>query len=473
TQHSALSTQHSAFDLIVIGSGPGGYVAAIRAAQLGMRVACIEKDRTLGGTCLNIGCIPSKALLDSSEHYHTVRDGLAVHGIKVGAVELDLPTMMTRKERVVKALTQGVAGLFKKNKVERIVGSARFTVADAVEVTNGDQRQTLRARRVLIATGSAPVALPGLPFDGERIICSTEALSLKRVPERMLVIGGGAIGLEMGSVWNRLGARVHVVEFMDRIVPGMDRKMGEQLQRALEKQGMTFQLQTSAKGATIDSGTVRVTLESGGKTSEETCDVVLVAVGRRPFAEGLGAREIGVAFDERGRIKVDEHYATNVPGIYAIGDVIAGPMLAHKASEEGIAAVELMAGQAGHVNYDAVPNVVYTWPELASVGMSEEQAQSQEIQVRIGTFPFIANGRARCMNETEGMVKILADAKTDRVIGVHILGPRASDLIAEAALVMEFGGSAEDIARSVHAHPTLPEAIKEAALAVHGRALHV
>ena len=461
------------YDLIVIGAGPGGYQAAIRAAQLGMRVACIEKERTLGGTCLNIGCIPSKALLDSSEHYHAVRDGLGVHGIKVGAVELDLPAMMTRKERVVKVLTQGVAGLFKKNKVEPIVGSARLTAPDAVEVTNGDQRQTLRARRILIATGSAPVELPGLPFDGQRVLSSTEVLSLKQVPERLLVIGAGAVGLELGSVWNRLGARVVVVEFMDRIVPGMDRKMGEQLQRALEKQGMSFRLQTSAKAATTDGGALRVTLESGGKTSEETCEVVLVAVGRRPFTDGLGAREVGVVLDERGRIKVDEHYATNVPGIYAIGDVIAGPMLAHKASEEGIAAVELMAGQAGHVSYDAIPSVVYTWPELASVGMTEEQAQSQEIQFRVGTFPFIANGRARCMNETEGMVKILADAKTDRVIGVHILGPRASDLIAEAVVVMEFGGSAEDIARSVHAHPTLPEAIKEAALAVHQRALHI
>jgi dihydrolipoamide dehydrogenase len=472
TQHPTPDSQHP-FDLIVIGSGPGGYIAAIRAAQLGMRVACVEKDKTLGGTCLNVGCIPSKALLDSSERFHAVRDGLGVHGIKVGSVELDLAAMLARKDKVVKTLTQGVAGLFKKHKIERVSGTGRLIAADTVEVVNGSDSRRVSGRRILIATGSAPIDLPGLPFDGERIVCSTEALSFKAVPQRLLVIGGGAIGLELGSVWNRLGSRVVVIEFMDRIVPGMDRKMGQQLQKALEKQGITFQLQTSAQRAVCDNGAVRVTLESQGKPSEAECDVVLVAVGRRPFTDGLGAREIGVAFDERGRIQVDERYATNVPGVYAIGDVITGAMLAHKAEEEGVAAVELMAGQAGHVNYDAVPNVVYTWPEFASVGMSEEQAQSQEIEFRVGSFPFIANGRARCMNETEGGVKILADAKTDRVLGVHILGPNASDLIAEAALAMEFGASAEDIARSVHAHPTLPEAMKEAALAVAQRTLNI
>jgi dihydrolipoamide dehydrogenase len=472
TQDSALRTQ-DAFDLIVIGSGPGGYTAAIRAAQLGMRVACIEKDATLGGTCLNVGCIPSKALLDSSEHYSAVRNGLSVHGIKVGNVELDLGAMLSRKDRVVKGLTQGIAGLFKKNKIERVSGSGRLVAADTVEVVNGDAKHTLRARHILIATGSAPIELPGLPFDGERIVCSTEALSFTHVPERLLVVGAGAIGLELGSVWNRLGTRVLVVEFLDRIVPGMDRKMGEQLRKLLEKQGLAFRLHTTAKSAVVADGRVRVTLETQGKTSDEHFDTVLVAVGRRPFTTGLGTREIGIALDERGRIKVDGHYATNVPGIYAIGDVIAGPMLAHKAEEEGVAAVETMAGLPGHVNYDAVPNVVYTWPELASVGMSEEQAQSQEIQFRIGSFPFMANARAKCMNETDGAVKILADAKTDRVLGVHILGPRASDLIAEAAVAMEFGASAEDIARSVHAHPTLPEVIKEAALAVAHRAINI
>ena len=461
------------FDLIVVGSGPGGYIAAIRAAQLGMRVACVEKDKTLGGTCVNVGCIPSKALLDSSERFHAVRDGFAVHGIKVGSVELDLTAMLARKDKIVKTSTQGVAGLFKKHKIERISGTGRLTAADTVEVSNDSDTRRITGRRVLIATGSAPIELPGLPFDGQRIVCSTEALNFKEVPQRLLVIGGGAIGLELGSVWNRLGSRVVVVEFMDRIVPGMDRKMADQLQKALQKQGITFQLQTGAKQAVVENGTVRVTLESHGTTSEAECDVALVAVGRRPFTDGLGAREIGVAFDDRGRIKVDDHYATSVPGVYAIGDVIAGPMLAHKAEEEGVAAVELMAGQAGHVNYDAVPNVVYTWPEFASVGMTEEQAQSQEIQFKVGSFPFMANGRARCMNETAGGVKILADAKTDRVLGVHIVGPNASDLIAEAALAMEFGASAEDIARSVHAHPTLPEAMKEAALAVAQRTLNI
>jgi len=470
---AAPRTPDSPFDLVVIGAGPGGYVAAIRAAQLGMRVACVEKDATLGGTCLNVGCIPSKAMLDSSEHFASARDSLAAHGVKVGSVELDLATMLARKERVVKVLTQGVAGLFKKNKIERVSGSARLAAPDTVEVTDGAAQRVLTTRRVLIATGSAPIELPGLPFDGQRIVSSTEALGFTQVPRRLLVVGAGAIGLELGSVWSRLGSEVLVVEFMDRVVPGMDRKMGELLRKALEKQGIRFLLQTTARHATACDGALRVTLESQGKTSDEPCDVVLVAVGRRPFTDGLGAREIGVAFDARGRIQVDEHYATNVPGVYAIGDVIAGPMLAHKAEEEGIAAVERMAGQPGHVNYDAVPNIVYTWPELASVGMSEEQAQSQEIRYRAGTFPFTANGRARCMHETEGMVKILADATTDKLLGVHILGPRASDLIAEAALAMEFGASAEDIARSVHAHPTLPEAVKEAALAVAARAIHI
>jgi dihydrolipoamide dehydrogenase len=467
------STLSTDFDLIVIGSGPGGYVAAIRAAQLGMRVACIEKDSTLGGTCLNVGCIPSKALLDSSEHYHTARNGLAAHGIKVSNVEIDLATMMARKDRVVKVLTQGVAGLLRKNKVERFAGSARISAADTVEVSNGAAHQVLRGRRILIATGSAPVELPGLPFDGKYIVSSTEALRFSQVPQRLLIVGAGAIGLELGSVWNRLGSQVLFAEFMDRIVPGMDRAMGEQLKKALEKQGLTFRLRTTAREAVVDDGKVLVTLESEGKTSAEECDVVLVAVGRRPFSDGLGAREIGVQFDDRGRITVGEHFATSVPGVYAVGDVLAGPMLAHKASEEGIAAVEAMAGQAGHVNYDAIPNVVYTWPEFASVGMSEEQARGQEMQFRVGSFPFMANGRARCMNETEGGVKILADAKTDRILGIHILGPRASDIIAEAAIAMEFGASAEDIARSAHAHPTLPEAVKEAALAVNARALHI
>jgi dihydrolipoamide dehydrogenase len=458
-----------AFDLLVIGAGPGGYVAAIRAAQLGMKVACVEKDAALGGTCLNVGCIPSKALLDSSELYRQARRGLAVHGVKAAGVELDLPAMMARKERVVRGLTQGVAGLFKKNGVEAIHGKARIAGAGRVDVGG----RVLDARRVLIATGSEPMPLRGLAFDGERILSSTDALSLAKVPERMLVVGAGAVGLELGSVWSRLGARVTVVEFMDAIVPGMDRGMTTQLRRALERQEIAFRLETSATAAERTAGGVRVTLESKGQRTDEEVDVVLVAIGRRPYLDGLGAREAGVALDERGRLAVNARYETNVPGIFAIGDAIAGPMLAHKAQEEGIAAVELMAGVAGHVNYDAIPSVVYTWPELASVGTSEDDAARRGVAVAVGTFPFMANGRARCLGETDGGVKIVADAKTDRILGVHILGPRASDLIAEAALAIEFGASAEDVARAVHAHPTLPEAVKEAALAVAKRAIHV
>ena len=456
------------FDLIVIGAGPGGYVAALRAAQLGMRVACVEKYPALGGTCLNVGCIPSKALLDSSEHYALARHGFAAHGIKASGVALDLPAMMARKDKVVRGLTQGVAGLFKKNKVAWVAGTARLEKGTRVVVGE----RILEAERVLIATGSEPTPLRGLPFDGERIVGSTEALALARVPERLLVIGAGAVGLELGSVWSRLGAKVTVVEFLDAIVPTMDRGMGTQLKRALEKQGVAFRLETSATRAERTEH-VRVTLESKGQTSAEEADVVLVAIGRRPYVEGLGAREAGIALDERGRVAVNERFETSVPGVYAIGDAIPGPMLAHKAQEEGIAAVELMAGLAGHVNYDAIPSVVYTWPELASVGLSEEDAARRGLEVRVGAFPFMANGRARCLGETEGGVKVLADAKTDRIVGLHILGPRASDLIAEAALAVEFAASAEDVARTVHAHPTLPEAVKEAALAVAKRALHV
>lgn len=461
------------FDLVVIGAGPGGYVAAIRAAQLGMRVACVDKYPTLGGTCLNIGCIPSKALLESSERYWQATRGLAAHGVQVSGVTLDLATMMARKDKVVRAGTQGLVTLFKRNQIERVRGAAHFVSPREVVVEGEEGARTLTAARVLIATGSEPMPLPGLPFDGERVVSSTEALALARVPGRMLVVGAGAVGLELGSVWSRLGARVTVVEFLDRIVPMMDRQMGTQLQRALAKQGLDFRLETAATGVVRAEDGVRVTLESKGQTSEETADVVLVAIGRRPYSEGLGAGEIGVVFDERGRVRVDAHYQTSVPGVFAIGDVIAGPMLAHKAEDEGVAVAERMAGQAGHVNYDAIPNVVYTWPELASVGLSEEEAAQRGIEVAIGSCPFLANARARCMNETEGSVKILADAGTDRILGVHILGPRAADLIAEAAVAMEFHASAEDIARSAHAHPTLPEAVKEAALAVARRAINI
>ncbi len=460
------------FDLVVIGSGPGGYTAAIRAAQLGMRVACIEKYETLGGTCLNVGCIPSKALLDSSEHYVETRDGMTVHGVVVSGVQLDLAAMMARKQRVVRGLTQGVVSLFKKNKVERVTGAAQLQSPRQVLV-QGSAERTLDTERILIATGSKPMALKGLPYDGERVVSSTEALALTTVPSRLLVIGAGAIGLELGSVWARLGAQVTVVELLDRVVPTMDRGMGRQLQTALTKQGIAFRLETSAtKVERLENG-VRVSLESKGESHTEDADVVLVAIGRRPYADDLGARDIGVTFDERGRITVDGHFETSVAGVFAIGDVIPGPMLAHKAEEEGVAAVEYMAGKGGHVNYDAIPNVVYTWPELASVGLSEEDTAQRGVQVRVGTFPFTANARAKCMGATEGGVKVVADATTDRILGVHILGPRASDLIAEAALAIEYQASSEDVARTPHAHPTLPEALKEAALGVAKRSINI
>jgi len=460
------------FDLVVIGSGPGGYVAAIRAAQLGMKTACVEKYPTLGGTCLNVGCIPSKALLDSSEHFALARKGLAVHGIKA-TVELDLATMLGRKDKVVRDLVRGVELLFRKNKITWVKGQGRLVSAGEVEVQGEHGAQRLNTKRVLIATGSKAAALRGIAYDGRRIVHSTDALTLPEVPKRLLVVGAGAIGLELGSVWLRLGSEVHVLEYLDRAVPGMDRQSGTLLQRSLEKQGMKFAFKASAKAAEVQGDQVRVTVVEGEKTREETCDVLLVAVGRRPFTEGLGARELGVAFDERGRITVDASYQTSVPGVYAIGDVIPGPMLAHKAEEEGIAAVEKMAGQPGHVAYECIPNVVYTWPELASVGLSEEEARERGREVAVGAFPFRANGRALAMEEREGQVKIIADAGTDRILGAHILGPRASDLIAELAVAMELGASAEDLARSVHAHPTLPEAVKEAALAVAKRTIHL
>ena len=461
------------YDLVVIGAGPGGYVAAIRAAQLGMRVACVEKDGALGGTCLNVGCIPSKALLDSSELFHQARHGLGAHGVNVSGVELDLGAMMTRKDRVVRGLTQGVASLFKKNKVVWVQGAARLAAPGRVAVRGAQGEQTLEAARVLIASGSEPAPLRTLPFDGERIVSSTEALSLSRVPARMLVVGAGAVGLELGSVWSRLGAEVTVVEIVDRILPGMDGGMAAQLQRALERQGLSFRLATEARGAVRAGNGVRVTVASKDGSADVEADVVLVAIGRRPYMNGLGVRELGVKVDERGRIVVNDRFETSVAGVFAIGDVIAGPMLAHKASEEGVIAVECMAGQPAHVNYDAIPNIVYTWPELASVGLSEEEAAARGVAVAVGTFPFVANGRARCLNETDGGVKVLAGVRTDRIVGLHILGPRASDLIAEAALAMEFDASAEDVARSIHGHPTLPEAIKEAALAVSKRAIHI
>ncbi|MEA2779344.1 MAG: dihydrolipoamide dehydrogenase [Rhodospirillaceae bacterium] len=464
------------FDVVVIGSGPGGYVAAIRAAQLGLKTACVEKRETLGGTCLNIGCIPSKALLQSSEKFEEARHGLAVHGVKVGSVELDLAAMQAQKNKVVADNTAGVAFLFKKNKIDWVRGSARIAGAGTVEVAlTAGGAQTLKTRHIIIATGSDVMPLPGVVIDERQIVSSTGALALPEVPKRLVVIGGGYIGLELGSVWKRLGADVTVVEFLDRILPGMDGEVSKQMQRLLQKQGISFKLGMKVTAAKPGDKGVSVTIEpaKGGALEPLVADVVLVAIGRRPYTEGLGLEAAGVALDERGRIKTDSHFATSIPGIHAIGDVIAGPMLAHKAEDEGVALAEILAGQAGHVNYEAIPGVVYTWPEVASVGRSEEQLREAGIAYKSGKFPFSANGRARAMAMTDGFVKILADKATDRVLGAHIIGPNAGDLIAEIVIGMEFGAAAEDIARSSHAHPTLNEAIKEAALAVDGRPIHI
>ncbi|MHB1557277.1 MAG: dihydrolipoyl dehydrogenase [Isosphaeraceae bacterium] len=463
------------FDLIVIGAGPGGYVAAIRAAQLGMKVACVEKNRTLGGTCLNVGCIPSKAMLDSSELFHLSKERFAKHGIKFDGLSLDLPAMLARKAEVVKGLTDGVRFLFRKNKIEPVFGTAKITAPDTVQVAlNEGGSADVKGRNILVATGSEPVALPFLPFDGRVVVDSTGALSFNRVPEHLVVIGAGYIGLELGSVWNRLGSKVTVLEFLPRITPTADQELGEMLRKSLVKQGLEIHLETKVTGATVEGD--RAIVKAQGKDGSEStypCDRILVAVGRRAYTQGLGLGELGIAVDARtGKVAVDAHYRTSVPSILAIGDAIDGPMLAHKAEDEGIACVELLAGKAGHVNYDTIPGVIYTWPEMAAVGQTEEQLKESGRQYKVGKFPFLANGRAKAMDESEGVVKILADATTDRVLGVHILGPRASEMIAEAVAVMEFAGSAEDIARTCHAHPTLSEATREAALAVDGRAIH-
>jgi dihydrolipoamide dehydrogenase len=463
------------FDLIVIGAGPGGYVAAIRAAQLGMKVACVEKSRTLGGTCLNVGCIPSKAMLDSSELFHLAKERFKKHGIQFEGLSLDLAAMLARKNEVVKGLTDGVRYLFRKNKIEPVFGKARVSSPNSVHVELSEGGSVdLQARQILLATGSEPSGLPFLPFDGRAVVDSTGALSFDRVPDHLVVIGAGYIGLELGSVWSRLGAKVTVLEFLPRIVPLIDQELGTMLHKSLAKQGLEFHLETKVTGATVegDHVTVRAQKKDGTETTF-ACSRVLVAVGRRPYTQGLGLTEAGVSVDPKtGRVPVDAHFRTNVPTISAIGDLIDGPMLAHKAEDEGIACAEILAGKPGHVNYDTIPSVIYTWPELASVGLTEEQAKERGLNYRVGKFPFQANGRAKAMDETEGLVKIMADAVTDRVIGVHILGPRASEMIAEAVGVMEFAGSAEDIARTCHAHPTLSEATREAALAVDGRSIH-
>jgi dihydrolipoamide dehydrogenase len=456
---------------VVIGAGPGGYVAAIRAAQLGMRVACIDREY-LGGTCLNVGCIPSKALLDSTERLYEAKTKLAHHGIKIEGISIDLPTMLGRKDQVVKQLTGGVGFLFKKNKIDSFIATGRIVSPDTVEVKSAQGTQLLKTKNILIATGSAPVELPGLAFDGKYIISSTEALALTEIPKKLLVVGGGYIGLEMGSVWNRLGSEVLVLEFTDGILPLMDKELAGLLQRMLEKQGMKFQFGAAAREAKVKDGKVIVTWKNGDKSTDEVADKVLVATGRKPVTNGLGLKEVGVELDTKGFVKIDSHFATNVPHVWAIGDVIGGLMLAHKAEEEGIAAAEIIAGKAGHVNYHTVPGVVYTHPELAQVGLTEADARREGREVRIGKFLFSANGRAKSIDETEGLVKIVGDAKTDRLLGVQILGAHASDMIAECVMAMEMAASVEDLARTNHAHPTLPEAVKEAAMAVEKRSIH-
>ena len=464
------------YDLIVIGSGPGGYVCAIRAAQLGLRTALVEKDKTFGGTCLNVGCIPSKALLHASELYEQTGHTFAKMGIKVGAPKLDLAAMMKFKDEGVDGNVKGVAFLLKKNKVDTFIGVGRIAAPSKVEVKSGDGKaQVLDTKAIVVATGSDVARLPGITIDEKRVVSSTGALVLDKVPERMLVIGAGVIGLELGSVWRRLGSQVVVVEFLDRILPGMDNEVCRQFQRLLEKQGISFKLSSKVTSVDASGNRLKAKVEpaSGGAAETIEADVVLVSVGRVPYSNGLGLDEVGVKKDNRGRVVIDDHFATNVRGIYAIGDVIAGPMLAHKAEDEGVAVAEIIAGQTGHVNYDVIPNVVYTYPEIASIGKSEEELKAAGVAYHAGKFPFTANGRAKVNLQTEGFVKILADAKTDRVLGVHIMGPDAGNMIAEAAVAMEFGAAAEDIARTCHAHPTLTEAVKEAALAVGKRSIHM
>ncbi|MEK0085714.1 dihydrolipoyl dehydrogenase [Benzoatithermus flavus] len=468
----------AAYDLVVVGGGPGGYVAAIKAAQLGMKVACVEKRGSLGGTCLNVGCIPSKALLHSSHLYEEAVHGMGRHGIKIKDVELDLGAMLDNKDKVVKGLTQGIEFLFKKNKVDYVVGTGRIESPGKVVVQqsgDGGARE-LATRNILIATGSDVMPLPGVTIDEERIVSSTGALDLERVPEHLLVVGAGYIGLEMGTVWRRLGAKVTVVEFLDRITPGMDGEVAKEFQKILTKQGMSFRLGTKVTGVDGSGDRLQVTVEpaAGGAPETIACDTVLVAIGRRPYTEGLGLEKVGVRLDNRGRIEVDDHFATNVPGIYAIGDVIKGPMLAHKAEEEGSVCAERLAGQKPHIDYDIIPGVVYTAPEVASIGKTEEQLKEAGIAYKVGKFPFMANSRARSVGTTDGFVKILAEEKTDRVLGAHIIGPEAGVLIAEIGIAMEFGASSEDIARTCHAHPTLEEAVKEAAMAAaFGKPIHL
>tara|TARA_B100001057_G_scaffold500206_1_gene614073 strand:- start:2781 stop:4181 length:1401 start_codon:yes stop_codon:yes gene_type:complete len=461
------------FQTVVIGGGPGGYVCAIRLAQLGLKTACIESRGSLGGTCLNIGCIPSKSLLNLSEEFHKVKN-LSNKGIEVSDVKLNLPKMMKSKENAVSVLTKGVEFLLKKNKVTYLKGTGSFKSKNEILIKDNKNTETIiQAEKVIIATGSMPVSLPNIEFDEKVIVSSTGALNLEKVPKKMIVVGGGYIGLEMGSVWSRLGAEVHVIEFLDHITPGMDKEISNEFMKILKKQGINFHLRHKVEKIKRNkSGAVILTSDEDGKKKDFECDVVLISVGRKPNTNGLNLEKIGIQLDEKKRIKTNKNFQTNLDNIYAIGDVISGPMLAHKAEDEGIAAAENIAGQSGHVNYDTIPGVVYTTPEVASIGKTEEQLKEKKIQYKIGKFSFIANSRAKAIDDTEGFVKILADKKTDKVLGAHLIGPHAGELIAEIGVAMEFGASSEDIARTCHAHPTFSEAVKEAALSVDKRAIH-
>jgi len=463
------------FDVVVIGAGPGGYVCAIRCAQLGLKTACVEGRGRLGGTCLNVGCIPSKSLLHSSEKYHEATSELADHGVLVGDVKLDLGAMMKRKDGAVDGLTKGVEFLFKKNKVEWLKGWGTIPAAGQVKVAlEGGGEEIVSAKHIIIAAGSEVTPLPGVEIDGKVVVSSDHAIALPKVPDHMVLIGGGVIGLEMGSVWSRLGAKVTVVEYLDRILPTMDAELSKEFAKLLKKQGVEVKTQTKVVGVEVkkDKAVVKTAPAAGGDEASMNADVVLVAIGRRPNTAALGLDAVGVAVDQRGFVTVDDHFKTSVDGIYAIGDCIHGPMLAHKAEEDGVAIAEILAGQAGHVNYDHVPGIVYTHPEVASVGKTEEQLKDAGVAYKVGKFPFMANSRARANGMPEGFVKILSDKTTDKILGAHILGPAAGDLIMEVVAVMEFGGSAEDVARTCHGHPTFSEAVKEAALAVDGRAIH-
>jgi dihydrolipoamide dehydrogenase len=464
------------YDLVVIGTGPGGYVCAVRAAQLGMKVAVVEKDATLGGTCLNVGCMPSKALLHASEMFEEAGHSFAKMGVSVPAPKLDLPSMMNFKQQGIDGNVKGVEFLMKKNKIDVISGKGKVLGAGKVEVSGRDGKtQVLETKNIVIATGSDIARLKGIEIDEKRIVSSTGALSLDKVPGKLLIVGAGVIGLELGSVWHRLGSQVTVVEFLDRILPGMDGEVARQFQRILEKQGFAFKLGAKVTGVDTSGKTLIAKVEpaAGGTAETLEADVVLVCIGRVPYTEGLGLKEAGVALDNRGRVQIDPHFSTSVKGVYAIGDVVAGPMLAHKAEDEGVAVAEILAGQAGHVNYGVIPGVVYTTPEVSAVGKTEEELKQEGVAYTAGKFPFTANGRSKVNQTTEGFVKVLADAKTDRVLGVHIIGREAGEMIHEAAVLMEFSGSAEDLARTCHAHPTRSEAIKEAALAVGKRAIHM